>query len=276
MGAMKKILFWAPVLMLAACRGEKDSVLARVGKLKITQSEFQRKLGEVSPGYQDYVLTPSGRRQFLDVLVREKLVLAAAQQSDIPRSVDFRTRLDQLRRDEEERVREGGEAMLTTMWLEDLRKRGGLQPSDDEIRAYLGKYPNEVEIRHVLLAASDKAEAVAKSLRAGANFAKVAQKESLDAATAAMGGRFGPLLYGEVLPELEEVVFRMRPGEIVGPLKSKFGYHVLRKDAERKMSYDNEAVRERVTRLIERQKLDRYLQKVQEKFPVEVIDEQSK
>jgi len=239
-------------------------------------NEFQRKLGEVSQGYQDYVLTPSGRRQFLDVLVREKLVLVAAQQSDVPRSADFRARLEQLRSDEEDRVREGGEAMLTMMWIEDLRKRGAIQPSDDEIRAYINKYPSEVEIRHVLLASADKAEAVAKRLRSGANFAKVAEKESLDAATAATGGRFPPLLYGEVLPELEEVVFRMRIGEVGGPLKSKFGYHVLRKDAEHKISYDNEEARERVTRLIEKQKLDRYLQQVQEKHPVEVVDDQFK
>lgn len=276
MGPMKKALFLAPFLLLSACRGEKDPVLARVGKLKITQGEFQRKLGEVSAGYQDYVLTPSGRRQFLDVLVREKLVLAAAQQSDVPRSADFRSRLEQLRRDEEERVREGGEAMLTMMWIEDLRKRGAIRPSDDEIRAYMNKYPSEVDIRHVLLATSDKAESVAKRVRGGANFAKVAEKESLDATTAATGGRFPPLLYGEVLPELEEVVFRMRIGEIGGPLKSKFGYHVLRKDAEHKISYDNEEQRERVTRLIEKQKLDRYLQQVQEKFPVEVVDDQFK
>src|SRR5271170_6727374 len=102
--AMRRASLLLPLaLAFAACRGDKDRVLARVGKLKITQSEFQRKLAEVSAGYQDYVLTPSGRRQFLDVLIREKLVLAAAQHSDVPRSADFRARLEQLRRDEEER-----------------------------------------------------------------------------------------------------------------------------------------------------------------------------
>ncbi|MCM2304818.1 MAG: SurA N-terminal domain-containing protein, partial [Elusimicrobia bacterium] len=109
-------------LVFAACRGEKDPVVARVGKLKITQSEFQRKIGEVSQGYQDYVLSPSGRRQFLDVLIREKLVLAAAQQSDVPRSAEFRAQLEKLRKEEEERVREGGDYLLTSMWIEDLRK----------------------------------------------------------------------------------------------------------------------------------------------------------
>lgn len=263
-------------LAFAACHGDRDPVLARVGKLKITQSEFQRKLAEVSSGYQDYVLTPSGRRQFLDVLIREKLVLAVAQHSDVSRSAEFRGRLEQLRRDEEDRVRDGSESLLTSLWVEDLRARGELKVSDAEVREYVAKYPMEVDIRHVLLAAPEKAEVVAKKLRSGANFAKVAKEQSLDASTASQGGKFPPLMYGEVIPELEEVVFRMRVGEIGGPLKSKFGYHVVKKDAEHRLSPDSEETRERVTRLIEKQKLDRYLQQMQEKFPVEVVDEQFK
>ena len=39
-------------VLAGACRSEKDPVVARVGKLKITQSEFQRKLSEVSQGYE--------------------------------------------------------------------------------------------------------------------------------------------------------------------------------------------------------------------------------
>jgi hypothetical protein len=274
---MRRVVYCLFVgLILAACRGERDPVLARVGKLKIMQSEFQRKLAEVSSGYQDYVLTPSGRRQFLDVLIREKLILAAAQHSDVPRSPDFRAKLEQLRRDEEDRVRDGSEALLTTLWVEDLRKNGLLHVTDAEISEYVAKHPNEVEIRHVLLGSPAKAEAVAKKLRSGANFAKVAQEQSLDAATAVSGGKFPPLMYGEVIPELEEVVFRMRVGEIGGPLKSKFGYHVVKKDGEHKLSAAAPETHERVARLIEKQKLDSYLQQAQEKFPVEVVDEQFK
>ncbi len=277
MGPVKRAVVLVPLVFLAAaCRGEKDPVLARVGKLTITQSEFQRKIGEVSQGYQDYVLTPSGRRQFLDVLIREKLVLAAAQHSDVPRSADFRARMEQLRKDEEDRVRDGSEALLTALWVDGLRKDGVLKVSDVETTDYVAKHPMEVEVRHVLLATSDKAEAVAKKLRAGANFAKVAEEQSLDASTVAQGGKFPPLMYGEVIPELEEVVFRMRVGEIGGPLKSKFGYHVVKKDSERRLNAAAPETRERVARLLEKQKLDHYLQQMQEKFPVEVVDEQFK
>lgn len=274
-GMRRAFLLLTAALVFAACR-EKDPVLARVGKLKITQSEFQRKLTEVSAGYQDYVLTPSGRRQFLDVLIREKLVLAAAQHSDVPRTADYKARLDQLRKDEQERVRDGSEALLTSMWIEDLRNKGVLKVTDDEVRDYIAKNPTEVEIRHVLLATPAKAEEVAKKLRAGANFAKVAQEDSLDASTAAQGGKFPPLMYGEVIPELEEVVFKMRVGEIGGPLKSKFGYHVIKKEAEHRLSADSAETRERVAHLLEKQKLDAYLQQKQEMFPVEVVDEQFK
>lgn len=275
MAGMRRALLLVPLALLAAaCRGEKDPVVAKVGKLKITQSEYRRKLAEVSSGYQDYVLTPSGRRQFLDVLVREKLVLAAAQQSDVPRSADFRQRLDRLRKEEEERVREGGEYLLTTLWIEDLRKRGLLKIEDAEVAEYMEKHPTEVEMRHILLATPEKAEEIARRLRGGANFAKLAKEESLDAATAGDGGRLPPSLYGEVIPELEEVVFRMRPGEIGGPLKSKFGYHLLRKEGERRPPADE--AKERVSRLLEKQKLDRHLQTVQEKFPVEIVDEEFK
>lgn len=268
----RALLILGAALLFSACRGEKDPVIARVGKLKITQSEFQRKLGEVSQGYQDYVLSPSGRRQFLDVLIREKLVLAAAQQSDVPRSGEFRGRLEQLRKEEEDRVREGGDYLLTSMWIEDLRRRGELKIDENEVREYIAKHPVEVEMRHVLLGTPESAAEVAKKLRAGANFAKVAKEESLDAATAGDGGKLQTSLYGEVIPELEEVVFRMRVGEIGGPLKSKFGYHVLRKDGEKKLSL--EEARPRVARLLEKRKLDAYLQSVQNKFPVEVVDEQ--
>jgi parvulin-like peptidyl-prolyl isomerase len=277
MAPMKRLCLLLAVAVLAsACRSEKDPVLARIGKLKITQSEYQRKLAEVSQGYQDYVLTPNGRRQFLDVLIREKLVLAAAQDSDVPRTAAYRARLEQLRRDEEARVREGSESLLTSMWISELRDQGVLKVTPEEAKEYIAKHPAEVLIRHVLLATPEKAEQIAKRLRGGANFAKIAKEDSLDATTAEQGGRFPPLMYGEVIPELEEVVFRMRVGEIGGPLKSKFGYHVIRKDGERKLNPSDPETLDRVERLLEKQKLDAYLQRMQEKFPVEVVDEQFK
>jgi foldase protein PrsA len=132
----------------------------------------------------------------------------------------------------------------------------------------------EVEVRHILCATPAEAEAVAKKARGGASFAALAKTDSLDAATAADGGRMAPAVYGEVIPDLEDIVFRMRVGEIGGPIKSKFGYHVLRKDGQRPLELAQ--AHDRIAQILEKQKLDRYLQSVMEKYPVEVVDEQFK
>ena len=264
-------------MMLAAgvlgCRPQ-EPLVAKVGPLVITQAEFRRKLSDVDQHYQNYVITPNGRRQFLDVLIREKMILAAARGSDTSKSADFRAQMDRLRSDEEERLREGHDYLLTRLWLEELRAKGILKVSEDEVRDYYKKHPIEVLVRHILLAGPDEAAAVAALARRGSNFALLAKTRSLDAATAQDGGKMQPTLYGEIIPDLEDVVFRMRNGEISGPIRSKFGYHVLKKEGEKRLSLAQ--TQERIAQLLEKQKLDRYLQSVQEKFPVEVVDEQFK
>ena len=255
------------------CRN-RDVMVAKVGPLKITESEFQRKLAEVAQNYQNYVATPNGRRQFLDILIREKLILAAAQNSDVSRSVDFRVQLDRLKADEEERLREGRDYLLTRMWLDNLRSNGTIKTGEDEIRDYHRRYPLEIEVRHILCASPVEAEELAKKARGGANLTVLARDHSLDAATAVDGGRMPPAIYGEIIPELEDVVFKMRVGEIAGPIKSKFGYHVLKKESEHRVDFGE--AHDRIAKIMEKQKLDHYLQSIQEKFPVEVVDEQFK
>jgi parvulin-like peptidyl-prolyl isomerase len=81
-------------------------------------------------------------------------------------------------------------------------------------------------------------------------------------------------LYGEIIPELQDLIFQMRVGELSGPIKTKFGYHVIRKDSQRKVAF--EKYQERFIQILEKQKLDNYLQSLQKKFPVEILDEQFK
>ena len=256
----------------AACNRRADPVLAKVGRYAIRESEFQRKLGEVSQEYQNYVQTPLGRRQFLEVLVREKLILAAASDSGIHKTPEFKGQWEKIRAEEADRLAEGKDYLMTQLWLEDLRKKGVLGVGDSEADAYHRKHPNEVSVRHVLLPTPEEAEAAAKQVRSGANMADIARKRSIDPATAADGGLMKPALYGEIIPELEDVVFRSKVGEVVGPVRSKFGYHVLRKESER--SLPPAQALERVRKVLEKERLDRHLQTMQPRYPVEVLDAQ--
>jgi parvulin-like peptidyl-prolyl isomerase len=263
------------ILATAACRKsrEEEEVVARVGRAVITQSEFSHKLQEVAPGYQSYVATPHGRRQFLDVLIREKLMLEAAKADGVSESPEFKERLAELKREEEDKLRDSHDYLLTKLWVERLREKKLVSATEDEARDYLKKNPVEVQARHILVATADEAEAVLAKVRAGASFAETAKKSSLDGETAADGGRMRPALAGETLPELE-VLFKMHVGELGGPVRSRFGYHILHKDGEERPAF--EAVRDRLMEIVEKQKLDRHLQLVQGSIRVEVVDEQFK
>lgn len=259
----------------SACRKQRDEddVVARIGRAVISQADFRGKLEAVPPAFQSYVSTPHGRRQFLDVLIREKLILESAKADGVESAPSFQQRMGELKREQEEALREGHDYLLTKLWIERLRERGVVAASQDECRDYLKKNPVEIRSRHILLATAEEAEAVLDHLRAGGSFPEAAKKKSLDGETAVDGGRMPAALMGETLPELE-ILFKMGVGELAGPVRSKFGWHVLIKDGESKP--DIKAVKDRIKDVIEKQKLDRHLVAMQGSFRVEVVDAQFK
>jgi parvulin-like peptidyl-prolyl isomerase len=110
------------------------------------------------------------------------------------------------------------------------------QPTDEEIQKYYEQNkeaqfttPEQVCVSHILFAKDQKqkAEDVKKQLEDGGDFAKLAKQYSQDPGSAAKGGDLGCLGKGETVPPFEEAAFGAKEGEIVGPVKTQFGYHLL-------------------------------------------------
>ncbi len=266
------VLFFSILIAAGGCRRlDTEEIVARVGNSTISQTEFRRKIEEVSTEYQGYVLTPQGRRQFLDVLIREKLILEAARADGVERQPEFQDEMNRLRREEEAKIRDAHDHLLAKIWVDRLKSKGVLVVRDDELVDYHRRNPNEVVARHILLATAQEAETVLKSARRGTPFAVLAKKKSLDADTAIRGGRMAPALRGEIIPELE-VLFKMSLGEVAGPLRSSFGYHIILKEKQVKTKFSD--VKDRVLGIVEKNKLDAHLQSLQARHRVEVIDAQ--
>lgn len=262
----------AVCLALAGCSKGGDAVLASVGRAEVTRSEFERKLNDVASEYQTYLMTPDGRRQFFNILLREKLMLAAAQESAVAGSTEFREEITRFEAEQRDRNREYREYLLAKMWLDALRKDGIIAASDEEVDGYYDKYPKEVSLRHILVSSPEEAKALVKQLRGGANFKALAKTKSVDPETSGEGGAVPPFIYGELLPELGDVAFQMKIGEIAGPVRSQFGYHIVKKESEKILA--RAAVKERVRRLLEKQKLDKHLESLRARYPVKIVDPQ--
>lgn len=123
--------------------------------------------------------------------------------------------------------------------------------SEQEIKDYIAKPENmkalegayadnyakynqaeEVKARHILIRAEDEAKALEKikALKSKvnpSNFASIAGKESEDPSGKTNGGDLGWFARGRMVPEFEDVAFKMNKGQISDPVKTQFGYHLI-------------------------------------------------
>ena len=99
--------------------------------------------------------------------------------------------------------------------------------------------PEQVQVRHILIAGTEgasraQAEKVLEELKAGADFAKLAQERSADQGSAAKGGDLGLFARGRMVPEFDEAAFALqKPGDLSGVVESKFGFHILKLEARK-------------------------------------------
>ncbi len=192
---------------------------------KLLDEEVRKLRVDVTEAEVDRVVTGTMQEHGLD---DKKLEMALAQQG--------MTLLE---------YREGLKKQLTKMKIVQLKVKNRVQVSDQDVK---GVYQQKVSIdadefrvraRHILVAvaagsdgAAEKNKVLAARARiaAGAAFEDVAQEVSDDAASKVHGGDLGVFGRGEMVPEFEREAWRAKVGEVVGPFRTQFGWHVLRVD----------------------------------------------
>ena len=87
-------------------------------------------------------------------------------------------------------------------------------------------------VRHILVEDEGEAEQIVAELAEGADFAAIAEERSIDPGSGAQGGDLGPALRGAYVPPFDEAVWSAALDEVVGPVASDFGFHVLEVTSE--------------------------------------------
>jgi parvulin-like peptidyl-prolyl isomerase len=97
-------------------------------------------------------------------------------------------------------------------------------------QAVTGDVPTQAEqihVRHILVDSEDKANALRTQVKDEASFIELAKTNSLDPVTAVLGGDLGWASRGAYLPEFEAAIWNAKPGELLGPIKTKSGYDLI-------------------------------------------------
>jgi peptidyl-prolyl cis-trans isomerase C len=130
----------------------------------------------------------------------------------------------------------------------------------------------EVHARHILVETEDEAKAVAEELKKGADFAELAKKKSKDPG-ASDGGDLGFFTKEQMVPEFSAVAFTLEPGKISDPVKSQFGWHIIKVEEKRaRKAPDFEQVRAQIETYVTRKAQAEYVAKLREAAKVERMD----
>jgi len=115
---------------------------------------------------------------------------------------------------------------------DDLTK--GATVSLEDAQAFYDKQPDhfavqeEVKASHILVKTEEKAKELSAKIKGGADFAQVARDNSEDTGSKSQGGDLGFFGKGRMVPEFEKAAFALKPGQMSGPVKSQFGYHIIK------------------------------------------------
>jgi peptidyl-prolyl cis-trans isomerase C len=106
-----------------------------------------------------------------------------------------------------------------------------LEVTDEDVEAFFeanreARY-DTAEARHILVETEEEADDIIERIEDGEDFADIAQEESIDTGSGAQGGELGEFGRGQMVPEFEEAVFTAEIGELVGPIETQFGFHII-------------------------------------------------
>jgi peptidyl-prolyl cis-trans isomerase C len=213
-----------------------DPVVARVNGVEIRQSDLN--LAEDDIGHDVPANDEAGKRDYLVNYVTDLLLIAqAGEAKKIPDSAEFKQRLAFLRNKAlmEAVLGQEAKAALTEPALRKIYDEATKNVTDEQ----------EVRARHILFrvpdpkdeAASKAAEAKVKDvierLKKGEDFAKLASSLTEDPSGKQDGGDLGYFTRDQMVPEFSEVAFSLEKGQVSGPVKTQFGWHVVKVEDKR-------------------------------------------
>jgi peptidyl-prolyl cis-trans isomerase C len=250
---------------LAAC-GDKsgdgearkeDPVVATVDGDEIRQSEIDAIYQSLPPQYRQLPLEFL-QAQLVEGLIAQKLAADAAREAGLDKDPDYKARVKRVENQ-----------ILEDMWI-DRQVEKGLTPERLK-QAYDAAPKREVKASHILVKTEEEAKAIIDALAKGGDFAALAREKSLDTGSGAAGGELGYFQPDQMVPEFAEAVTALKPGEVSKtPVKSQFGYHVIKVEDSRTVSFEDS---EAELRAQETEKLrDEVMAQLRDKAKIEKVE----
>lgn len=258
----------------------KDMVILTIGEHKYTVTDFDR-IMEIFTPQQRMFFSGAGKRNFADQFTQLIIYSEEARRQKLDNDPVVKQRLDIV-----------ADQTLAQALTQKINEN--LKITDEDVQKYYNEHSanyDEIKASHILIRtkgsagplpqgkkelteeeAKAKAEEVYKQVIApGADFAAIAKEESYDQGSATQGGELGWFPRGRMVPAFDTAAFAMNVGEISQPVKSPFGYHII-KILEKKKRNWQEAKSE-IANALRPEKINEAMEALRKATKVEVNDQ---
>lgn len=263
------------LLLLAGCaqKGEqKGPYLAKVGNATITQADFEREMKNLPAFAQKLFEGQEGKEKFLQELVKKELLYQEALKKGLDKDPEFSKKLEDYKKI----------TLITQLLEKELEAKAKV--TEQDAKNYYEKHKNElasvsqIKASHILVKTEDEAKKILEKLKKGGDFAAIAKQSSIDPGSAKNGGDLGYFSSGQMVPEFESAALKLNPGEISEPVKTKFGYHIIKvtdKKMGKPLEYEKikNALMQRITAEKQREVFDSYIESLQKNYKVDINKE---
>lgn len=225
--------------------------------LKLAEDEIGRDLGNLPDGTK--------RRVIVEFLIENNLFAKAAETAKLAQGAAF-----------DERMKYWRNRALRDLYFDkeinnSISDAAAKTYYEDQVKALKPK--EEVQARHILVDSEEQAKDLKKKITDGGDFSALAKEHSKDPGTKDDGGMLGYFSAGQMVPTFEKAAFALQKGEVSEPVKSQFGWHLIKlEDRRQKPPPTFEEVKDRILASMVHQRAQSVAAKLREESKIEYVD----
>ena len=261
---MKKHVFTATALaglLALGASGAWAQNVAIVNGKAVPKARLDSLAQQVAKGGKP--VTPEMQAQLREEVIAREVFMQEAEKEGLATTDDFKAQMELAR-----------QTIMIRALFADYQKKNPVTEAD--MKAEYDKFATanggkEYKARHILVETEPEAKAIIASLKKGGKFEDIAKKQSKDPGSGSKGGDLDWANPSSYVPEFSEALLKLNKGQLAEtPVKSQFGYHVIRVDDIRTAQLpDFEQLKPQIAQQMEQQKLTAFQQNLREKAKIE-------
>lgn len=246
----------------------ENKILAKVNGREISQNDINFMFSNLNPQLASQFVGPEGEKRLLDEAINQNLLLSYAKNENIENEESFKTELEKMK-----------ENLLSQFAIRKVIEK--IEVSEEEAKTFYSEHPEyfstkeQVRASHILVSDEETAKDLYNKIKNGDDFNKLA-KEFSTCPSSSIGGDLNYFGKGQMVPEFEEAAFLLNVDEISQPVKTQFGYHIIKLTDKKESSIqDFEIVKNSIIQNLTAQKqhdsFNSFIKDLKTKYTVEIF-----